>query len=160
MLGTAMCVLQLGWLHTLELPMVFEWIAKFCARWNCAQQHVICSPGQWWLHSGVLLGGARCVQMGQLAPKAPGSPPVSPSYTQPLLLLSTSTPNTDTDSDTDINTVASHPPKGHILSHLHHMLNWDFQMWSLWGNIHFNSWILNPYQEILTYFTSEHRLYL
>ena len=118
MLGTATCVLQLGWLHTLELPMVFEWIAKFCARWNCAQLHVICSPGQSWLHSGVLLGGARCVQMGQLAPKAPGSPPVSPSYT---LLLSTSTPNTDTDSDTDINTVASHPPKGHILSRLYHI---------------------------------------
>ena len=72
--------------------------------------------------------------MGQLAPKALGSPVVSPSYTQPVEPSSSRTPNTDT----DINTVARKPPG--VTSHFTfiirsalHLCGQNFQIQSVWG---------------------------
>ena len=72
--------------------------------------------------------------MGQLAPKALGSPVVSPSYTQPVEPSSSRSPNTDT----DINTVARKPPgvTSHftfIIRSAPHLCGQNFQIQSLWG---------------------------
>ena len=88
--------------------------------------------------------------MGQLAPKALGSPVASPSYTQPVEPSSSRTPNTDT----DINTVARKPPG--VTSHFTfiirsalHLCGQNFQIQSLWGYRNYclvtncSSWLQN-----------------
>ena len=126
-----------------------------CIAGFCLEVHYTMLGGAQYyaMHSGVLLGGTWryncmlsahrdsdgciagfCLEVHDVSrwaswpPRPRGRHPFHLHTLNHLLLLSTSTPNTDTDSDTDINTVAPNPPKGHILSRLHHMLNWDFQM--------------------------------
>ena len=119
-----------------------EYTHTSCARGlNESQDSVLdlicCTGRRRWLHSGVLLGGARSVQMGQLAPKAPGSPPVSPSsYTRrPFFIHSKYSYRYKYSSGPG---VASHSTLIH--SALDLIPRPDFQMWSLWGNISVQRW--------------------